>query len=139
MTQAFDRPDGPEGHDPDMHSEVNSLEHGNVMSLIDGLWEESTVGEISSGQPYYHAPDGTEPIPDAIWQRLNVEAVEATFDLLRAEFGGNGHLRPDAIFDIPPEEREALANVGGSDVVRQVTGLLGDVDLTTTLRDTSET
>jgi hypothetical protein len=106
--------------------------HARVLQLL----EETTTSEDAfPDQPYYHAPDGTSPIPDEIWKRLNSENVLETLEAIKTDIGGNGHLEFVGMFEVSDDERAALAEAAGSVAVRNVTALLDDLERSAGLAD----
>ncbi len=41
---------------------------------------------------HYSAPDGTQPVPDTVWTRLDDKKLTKALTLLKQNIGGNGDL-----------------------------------------------
>jgi hypothetical protein len=73
---------------------------------------------------YYLAPDSAEPIPDSLWQRLDLkildQAIKATNErqlaYLSEEERSKPNLMTPSMFFVSPEEAETLLKLGGSEV-----------------------
>ena len=58
--------------------------------------------------PSYIAPDGALPIPKAVWERLEMRALERTIEVVKPL----GETQ-DEIYTLPADERAVLSEVGG--------------------------